>query len=107
MDTRIMRLLVFFDLPMTTPRTKSAYRKFLNFLLADGYTRMQFSVYSRIAVDHEHLQQHMIRLQQNLPERGSIRCLRVTEKQFASIDLLLGPLSKQEEVVTATQLLLL
>ena len=33
---------------------------------------------------------HKARLQQNLPDKGSVRMLTLTEKQYESIDILLG-----------------
>ena len=36
---------------------------------------------------------HRQRLKQNLPENGSVRALTLTEKQFESIDILLGEIT--------------
>ncbi|RKV80691.1 MAG: CRISPR-associated endonuclease Cas2 [Neisseria sp.] len=52
------------------------------------------------------LQKHHNRLCANLPQEGSIRCLEVTEKQFAAMKLLLGELKTQEKKVNSDQLLL-
>lgn len=45
-------------------------------------------------------------MHEHLPEEGSIRCLEVTEKQFASMQILLGKLKPQEKRVNANQMLL-
>ncbi|KLT71820.1 CRISPR-associated protein Cas2, partial [Neisseria arctica] len=52
------------------------------------------------------LQNHYTRLCANLPEEGSIRSLEGTEKQFASMHLLLVRLKTQDKRVNADQLLL-
>ena len=43
-----MRMMVFFDLPVTTKAERRAYTLFRRFLLTDGYDMIQFSVYGRI-----------------------------------------------------------
>ena len=61
---------------------------------------------SRIVKGRDALQKHHNRLCANLPQEGSIRCLEVTEKQFAAMKLLLGELKTQEKKVNSDQLLL-
>ena len=43
-----MRIIVFFDLPVTTAAKRKAANQFRQFLLKDGYQMLQLSVYSRI-----------------------------------------------------------
>ena len=76
-----MRIIVFFDLPVTTAAKRKAANQFRQFLLKDGYQMLQLSVYSRIVKGRDSLQKHHNRLCANLPQEGSIRCLEVTEKQ--------------------------
>ena len=103
---RIMRLMVFFDLPMVTRTEKRAYTQFRKFLLNDGYDMIQFSVYGRILYGTDAEEKHMKRLLANLPPEGSVRILTVTEKQFASMKLLVGMPLFQEKKVTAAQIAL-
>ncbi len=103
---RFMRMLVFFDLPMVTKVEKKAYTQFRRFLLNDGYDMMQFSVYGRILNGVDAEQKHTQRLVHNLPPAGSVRLLTVTEKQFASMQLLVGLPLFQEKKVNAAQMLL-
>ena len=51
---------------------------------------MQWSVYSRICNGTDAVEMHKKRLKANLPPKGSIRALTLTEKQFESIDIILG-----------------
>jgi CRISPR-associated protein Cas2 len=101
-----MRLLVFFDLPVTTRADRRAYTIFRRFLINDGYDMIQFSVYGRILNGNDAEGKHLKRLVDNLPPAGSVRCLTVTEKQFASMKLLVGLPLFQEKMVRTEQLLL-
>jgi CRISPR-associated protein Cas2 len=102
-----MRILVFFDLPTTNKARKKAYIEFRRFLLNDGYDMLQWSVYCRICRDQDGTEKHMARLQGNLPPEGHIRCMQVTEKQFASMKILVGKPTYQESMVRGQQVLLL
>lgn len=103
---RPMRLLVFFDLPTITKANKRAYVLFRRFLLNEGYDMIQWSVYSRILAGREAEQMHVHRIRANLPPEGSVRCMTVTEKQYAGIQLLVGERKIQEKRINADQLLL-
>lgn len=103
---RFMRLIVFFDLPTVTKAEKRAYTVFRRFLLNDGYDMIQWSVYGRIVNGSDDAETHLKRLTANLPPEGSVRCLQISEKQFAQIRLLVGTLSRQEKRVNADQMLL-
>lgn len=105
-EGRFMRLIVFFDLPVTTVAKRRAANQFRKFLLKDGYQMLQLSVYSRIIRGRDALDKHHKRLCANLPEEGYIRCLEVTEKQFAAMNILLGELNLQEKKVNSDQMLL-
>ncbi|HDR1021903.1 TPA: CRISPR-associated endonuclease Cas2 [Pasteurella multocida] len=105
-EAKFMRLIVFFDLPVTTKEKRKAASQFRHFLLKDGYQMLQLSVYARIIRGRDSMLKHNKRLSEHLPEEGSIRCLEVTEKQFASMQILLGKLKPQEKRVNANQMLL-
>ena len=101
-----MRMLVFFDLPVVSKADRRAYTVFRRFLLNDGYDMIQFSVYGRILSGTDAAQKHTPRLWANLPSEGSVRVLTVTEKQFASMKLLVGLPLFQEKKVNAAQIAL-
>ena len=82
--------MVFFDLPVVKDRDRKAAAKFRRFLLKDGYVMVQWSVYSRLCNGSDSIETHKQRLKQNLPQKGSVRCLKLSEKQYSSIDILLG-----------------
>lgn len=99
--SKFMRLIVFFDLPTSTKRERKAYTKFRKFLLKDGYTMLQYSVYSRICNGEDAVQKHVRRLNENLPAvNGAIRSLKITERQFENMDILLGSATVEENLGT-------
>ena len=101
-----MRLMVFFDLPTVTKTDRRAYILFRRFLLNDGFDMIQFSVYGRILNGRDAETKHLQRLLSNLPPEGSVKVLTVTEKQYASMKLLVGLPLFQEKAVKADQMLL-
>ncbi len=101
---KFMRLIVMFDLPVTTAQNRKAAAGFRNFLVKDGYAMMQFSVYVRICNGVDAVNKHRARLDDNVPDNGSVRCLVVTEKQFESMALLIGKLTVADESAMNTQI---
>src|SRR5699024_4144875 len=94
-----MRIIVFFDLPVVLPRERKAYSRFRKFLLKDGYTMLQYSVYTRICNGEDGVRKHMHRLIENIPPvNGAIRSIKITEKQFENMDILLGTTTSEEDL---------
>lgn len=89
--SRLMRILVMFDLPVTTKQQRRKATHFRNFLLSDGYHMVQFSVYARVCAGRDSVEAHQKRLRRALPPEGSVRMLVITEKQYNAIELLVGP----------------
>lgn len=105
--SRFMRMLVFFDLPVDTKSNRRAATQFRNFLLKDGYYMVQFSVYARICNGYDSVETHRNRLTQYLPDNGSVRLLVITERQYESIDILVGNYKKEDEPIKYEQISLL
>lgn len=91
-----MWLFVFFDLPVTTKNGRRLANRFRKFLKDDGYMMLQFSVYARVCRGEEAIDKHVARVTRNLPTRGNVRTLQVTDKQYARMKLLLGEAEKNE-----------
>lgn len=87
---RIMRMIVMFDLPTETSTDKRNYRKFRKFLIKNGYSMMQYSVYSKIILNRTVLNYQKIKLKQNAPSKGYVDVLIVTENQYANIETIIG-----------------
>ena len=97
-DARFVWLFVFFDLPVGTKAERRHATRFRNFLKDDGYLMLQWSVYARICRGEDGAGKHVDRVRKNLPPKGSVRALRVTDRQYARMKLLLGEASKSERV---------
>lgn len=91
-----MRLMVFFDLPVTKPDQRKDATKFRNYLVEDGFYMLQFSVYGRICNTIESAKLHEERLKLNLPSAGSVRSMIITEKQYSSMNVLSGKKKRKE-----------
>lgn len=102
--SRFMRMLVFFDLPVTTQIQRREAGRFRKFLIQDGYHMIQFSVYARVCNGADAVAKHRARLVHNLPDDGSIRLLVITEKQYESVEILLGNLSQADDSFQTEQL---
>lgn len=85
-----MRLFVMFDLPTNTAAECKAAGKFRNFLLKDGFYMMQYSIYIRICNGLEAVKKHENRVKLAVPKHGSVRILRITEKQYSAMQILCG-----------------
>lgn len=103
---KFMRMLVFFDLPVKTKEMMKQANKFRKVLLNDGFQMLQLSVYSRIIRNDCNVETHLQNIKKQIPPHGSIRVLTVTEKQYASMEILVGEQTKQEKKVEPQQLLL-
>lgn len=104
MSRKFMRLLVFFDLPVVKREDRKEYQNFRRFLLNDGYLMLQFSVYCRICNGIDGVEKHVIRLKANLPPKGSVRYLQITEKQYSEMKFLVGSPKTQEKTINSSQL---
>ena len=98
---RVMWVFVFFDLPTETKREKRSYSTFRKKLLNDGFTMFQFSIYLRHCASRENAQVHINRVKSNLPPKGHVGVLCVTDKQFGKMELFIG--KKEEKVTTPYQ----
>lgn len=102
-----MRLLVIFDLPTETKTDVKRYRKFVKFLVGDGYLRIQFSVYSKLCINHNSAITATKRLKNNSPENGDVRYLIITENQYQNIVSINDVYSLQEKLTTNDRTLLI
>ena len=103
MTNRCMRIVVMFDLPVASKKDRKEYAKFRKYLVTDGFDMLQFSVYSRITQNHDDARQHIERLTKNLPPKGSVRVMQVTEKQYNSMLILVGEKTATEDFLTPAE----
>lgn len=85
-----MRIIIFFDLPTTSAIDLKNYRNFRKFLIKEGFMMMQESVYTKIAKNMAHSTAIAHQVKLNLPKKGLVQLLTVTEKQYSRMEMLLG-----------------
>ncbi len=86
-EYRIMWLVCMFDLPTTTKKQKDSYISFRKFLMEDGFTMIQYSVYARPCKSVANTKVHMKRIEDHVPEAGEIRMLKMTDAQYGDMKI--------------------
>ena len=100
---RIMWLMILYDLPTETKSERNIAAKFRKNIMKDGFHMFQFSAYLRHCASRENLEVHKKRVKINLPEKGHIGMLAITDKQFGDMELYFGK-KKAEPQKTPQQL---
>ena len=90
MRYRFMRVLVFFDLPTETSRDRKIYSKFRKFLIKEGFIMMQESVYCKLTLNNSVTNSIRDKIERNKPPKGLVQMLVITEKQFSSMEYIVG-----------------
>ena len=90
-----MRILVFFDLPVLTEKERRDYRQFCKFLIRSGFMMMQESVYCKLAQNSTAAEIIIDNVKKNKPGDGLVQMLKVTEKQFAKMEYIVGESSSE------------
>ena len=87
---RIMWMFAMFDLPVDTKEHRKAYAQFRKNLLKLGFTMLQFSVYAK-HLQSEDAAKHLGNIVgMAVPEKGQVRILTVTDRQFGKMDVYFG-----------------
>lgn len=100
-----MRILVFFDLPTETSKDRKVYARFRKFLIREGFIMMQESVYCKLTLNNSVTNSIREKINKNKPPRGIVQMLVITEKQFASMEYIVG--EKTYENIDDTERLLI
>lgn len=95
-----MRLLVILS-PTGKWGTKTEYTRLRKFLHKDGYLRIAPEVFMRIVQNRKASEKHYRRIVEYAPKTGTVRLLRLTEKQYNNIYMVTGGADYQEKVVGA------
>ena len=85
-----MRIMVLFDLPVLTDKQRRDYREFRKYLLKAGFFMMQESVYCKLVQNAGVADVVQESIRKNKPGEGLVQILRVTEKQFAKMEYVVG-----------------
>ena len=95
-----MRVIVMFDLPVTTTLGRREYTQFRKFLVKDGFVKMQESIYCKLAQNQFAANALIDHVKKNKPSSGLVQILTVTEKQYANMVLVVG--SSKSDVITSS-----
>lgn len=85
-----MRVVVFFDLPTLTEKNRRDYREFRKFLIKSGFLMVQESVYCKLAQNSAAADTIAENVKKHKPADGLVQLLRVTEKQYAKMEYIVG-----------------
>ena len=79
--------------------TKTEYRKLRKFLLKEGYIRIVPEVFMRVVQNRKVSEKHHRRIDEVKPKTGVVRLLRLTERQYNNIYMVIGEPDYQEITV--------
>ncbi|MBI9068460.1 MAG: CRISPR-associated endonuclease Cas2 [Salinivirgaceae bacterium] len=85
-----MWVFVFFDLPTDTKKDRKNATRFRKGLIQDGFTMMQFSIYTRHCNSRENANVHINRIRGILPPKGEVIIFTLTDKQFGMMEFFKG-----------------
>jgi len=86
-----MWVFVFFDLPTETQTDRKNYARFRKNLQKDGFTMLQYSIYTRHCASRENARVHINRTKAILPPKGEVIIFTLTDKQFGMMEFFRGP----------------
>ena len=104
MRDRIVRTIVFFDLPNIYAKDKRNYLKFRKYLLSEGFIMMQESVYSKIVLNSQQSTALVDRIRKKAPKKGIIQVMNITEKQYSQIEFITG--SNNSKIINSEERLI-
>jgi len=90
-------LFAMFDLPVKSQAQRRRYAQFRKLLLADGFCRMQYSIYARYCPSEEAAAAHRDLVRAGLPDEGQVRVVAVTDRQFGKMENYVGKKRKSTE----------
>lgn len=90
MSYRYMRVIVFFDLPVITEKNRKEYRDFRKFLVKSGFLMMQESIYCKLVQNSVAADSLVENIKKHKPSIGLVQLLKLTEKQYAKIEYIVG-----------------
>jgi len=91
-----MWVMVLFDLPTETKKDRKIYSDFRKKMLKDGFIMFQFSIYIRHCPSRENADVHIRRVKNSLPVKGNIGIVKITDKQFADMEIYYGKEPKEK-----------
>ncbi len=94
---RSMWIVLMFDLPVKTKPQRKAYADFRKGLKEDGFMQMQYSVYARHCASEDNAHMHINRAKVDIPDKGEVRIMLMTDKQYERMLVFYGNFRKKAE----------
>lgn len=85
-----MRIMVMFDLPVTTSIERREYAQFRKYLIKSGFMMLQQSIYCKISQNQTMADAIVENIKRNKPSSGLVQVLKVTEKQYSKMEYIVG-----------------
>lgn len=81
----LMWMLVLFDLPVIEKEERKAATTFRNFLLDNGFSMIQYSIYTKLFSGKDACEKYYRLISKNLPSEGKVDIITITDKQYGNI----------------------
>ena len=81
----LMWMMVFFDLPVVEKEERKDAADFRNFLLNNGFSMVQYSIYTKLFSGKDVCEKYYRLIRENLPQNGKVDILTITDKQYGNI----------------------
>lgn len=107
MNYKFMRMLLFFDLPVKTKKDRRIYSKFRKGLITKGFFMIQYSIYAKIYANRDAAIKDKEIIKRIVPEKGNIRIMIVTEKQYTNIEIIVGGKNNQENTINEEAMIII
>ena len=104
---RLMRLMLFFDLPSVTSEEKREYRHFVKFLEHEGFIRLQYSVFVKLVLNDGLADAAVNRVKRYKLPDGLVHILRLPESQYAAMECVFGEDPRFDELNTTVDLVVI
>ena len=81
----LMWMMVLFDLPVVEKEERKAATDFRNLLLDNGFSMVQYSIYTRLFSGKDACEKYYNLIANNLPSEGKVDILTITDRQYENI----------------------
>lgn len=88
--SQYMKIILMYDLPMSSGEMTRDYQHFHKNIVKRGYIMLQYSLYYKTInaiTKYQYEYKHLLKI---IPARGNIRSFVITERQFHDMKLLRG-----------------
>ncbi len=85
-----MRVMIMFDLPVTTAAERKEYTRFRKYLIKSGFLMLQESIYCKIVQNQTMANLVIDNVKKNKPLSGLVQVLKITEKQYSKMEFIVG-----------------